>query len=101
MQPQAGREQSGRRPAVVLSQQIYNRRSGLVVLCPVTSRVKGYPFEVALPKGGAVTGVALADQIRNVDWQARHAEFIERLDGETMDEIWAKLQALLSPEPEA
>lgn len=72
LHPQAGHEQSERRPAVVLSPQSYNRASGLVVVCPVTSRIKGYPFEVALPAGCAATGVIIADQIRSVDWVARH-----------------------------
>ena len=61
--PQAGREQAGRRPAVVLSPEQYNRRSGLALVCPITSHVKGYPFEVELPPGLSVSGVILADHL--------------------------------------
>jgi len=73
--PQAGHEQAGRRPAFVLSPEPYNRKTGLFLVCPVTSKVKGYPFEVALPDGLAVSGVILADQIKSLDWKARRAEF--------------------------
>lgn len=69
--PQSGREQAGRRPALVLSAGRYNRKVGLAVVCPVTSKVKGYPFEVELPTGMKVQGVALADQVRSLDWKAR------------------------------
>jgi len=73
--PQDGHEQAGRRPAFVLSPEPYNRKTGLFLVCPVTSKVKGYPFEVALPDGLAVSGVILADQIKSLDWKARRAEF--------------------------
>ncbi len=73
--PQAGHEQAGRRPAFVLSPESYNRKTGLFLACPITSRVKGYPFEVPLPDGLAVAGVILADQIKSLDWKARRAEF--------------------------
>ena len=68
--PQAGHEQAGRRPALVLSPSAYNRKVGLALFCPVTSRVKGYPFEVTVPKGLSVAGVVLADQVKSLDWQA-------------------------------
>ena len=73
--PQAGHEQAGRRPAFVLSPESYNRKIGLFLACPVTSKVKGYPFEVPLPDGLAVSGVILADQIKSLDWKARRAEY--------------------------
>src|SRR5436190_22112077 len=73
--PQAGHEQAGRRPAFVLSPDTYNRKTGLFLACPITSKVKGYPFEVALPSGLVVSGVILADQIKSLDWKARKAEF--------------------------
>ena len=79
LSPQAGREQLGRRPAVVLSPAVYNARSGLAVVCPVTSQVKGYPFEVRIPEGFPVHGVILADHIRSVDWHEREAEYVCRL----------------------
>jgi len=93
--PQVGREQAGRRPAVVLSPVAYNERVGLAVFCPVTSAVKGYPFEVPLPAGTGVRGVVLADQARSLDWRARQAEFHARLPDETTAEILQKLHTLL------
>jgi mRNA interferase MazF len=98
MSPQAGHEEAGRRPALVLSPHSYNRRSGLAVVCPITRQVKGYPFEVPLPRTTPVAGVILADQIRNVDWQARHADRIGHLDEATLAEVWAKVRVLLAPE---
>jgi len=77
--PQAGHEQAGRRPAIVLSPKAYNERSGLMVCCPITSKIKGYPFEVLLPEGIEISGAILTDQIRNVDWRARNARFITQL----------------------
>src|SRR5438552_10794224 len=74
LDPQAGHEQAGRRPALVLSPSSYNRKAGLALMCPITSHAKGYPFEVAVPADLAVTGVILADQIKSLDWRIRHAE---------------------------
>ena len=93
--PQAGHEQAGRRPAVVLSPRVYNSRTGLAIFCPITSQTKGYPFEVALPDGLPVGGVVLADQIRSLDWHARHAARICELPSETTDEVLGKLAPLL------
>lgn len=93
--PQAGREQAGRRPAVVLSPAVYNQRAGLAVACPVTSRAKGYPFEVALPSGLPVSGVILADHVRSLDWRERRARRIARLPGAVMQEIRDRIAALL------
>ena len=93
--PQAGHEQAGRRPALVLSPVAYNRKVGLAVMCPITNQIKGYPFEVAVPPGLAVTGVILADHVRSVDWQARTAEFICALPQTTLDDVLAKLNTLL------
>ena len=67
--PQSGREQAGRRPALVVSPSAYNSKVGLALVCPITSKVKGYPFEVPLPDGGPVQGVVLADQLRSLDWR--------------------------------
>lgn len=77
--PQAGHEQSGRRPALVLSPRAYNQKVGLVLVCPITSQAKGYPFEVAVPAGLKVGGVVLADQVKSLDWVARKAVFIDTL----------------------
>jgi len=93
--PQAGHEQSGRRPAIVLSPRAYNTRSGLAIFCPVTNQIKGYPFEVILPEGLAVGGAVLADQVRSLDWHARRAARICELPAETMDEVLGKLEPLL------
>jgi mRNA interferase MazF len=92
---QAGHEQAGRRPALVISRDEYNRKVGLLLACPVTSRKKGYPFEVELPQRLPVEGVILADQIRNLDWKARKATYIERLDEDVLEEVLSKFGALI------
>ena len=93
--PQAGHEQAGRRPALVLSPASYNGKVGLAILCPITSQVKGYPFEVATPAGSRVGGVILADQVKSLDWRVRQAEFICKLPREATAEVLEKLGALL------
>jgi mRNA interferase MazF len=93
--PQTGHEQAGRRPALVLSPESYNGRVGLAILCPVTSQEKGYPFEVALPPGGAVEGVILSDQVKSLDWRARRTERIEALPPQVTEEVLQKLGTLL------
>lgn len=93
--PQAGREQAGRRPALVLSPTIYNRKSGLALVCPITSAIKGYPFEVAIPAGLALQGVVLADQLRSLDWRRRRAKFIAKIPNALMENVTAKIAALL------
>lgn len=97
LNPQAGHEQAGRRPAVVVSPKSYNGKVGLGLFCPITSQVKGYPFEVALPQGLPVGGVVLADQVKCLDWRARKAEFAGRVPDEARDEVLGKLGALLEP----
>ena len=93
--PQAGHEQAGRRPAVVLSPRAYNGKVGLALLCPITSRAKGYPFEVGIPEGLGVRGVVLSDQVKSLDWRARNAEFICPLPGAVTQAVQAKLLTLL------
>lgn len=93
--PQAGHEQAGRRPALVLSPASYNGKVGLAILCPITSQVKGYPFEVATPTGSRLGGVILADQVKSLDWRVRKAEFICKLPRETTAEVLEKLGVLL------
>lgn len=95
LNPQAGHEQAGRRPAVVVSPRSYNRKVGLGLFCPITSQVKGYPFEVALPRNLPVGGVVLADQVKSLDWRARKARFAARLARDTSAEVLGKLAALL------
>jgi len=94
--PRSGHDQKGRRPALVLSPVSYNGKVGLAILCPVTSRTKGYPFEVALPEDSGVDGVVLADQVKNLDWRARKAELIGRMPEAVTEEVLGKLGALLS-----
>jgi len=93
--PQAGHEQAGPRPALVLSPASYNGEVGLAILCPITSQVKGYPFEVATPTGSRLGGVILADQVKSLDWRVRQAEFICKLPRETTAEVLEKLGVLL------
>jgi len=95
MNPQAGHEQAGRRPAFVLSPRLYNGRVGLALCCPVTSQVKGYPFEVPLPESGSVTGVVLADQLKSLDWKTRNASFIGSISKDITDSILEKTMTLL------
>ncbi len=92
--PQRGSEQAGRRPAVVLSPGAYNERVGLAIVCPITNQVKGYPFEVDIPKGLDVTGVILADQVKSLDWRARNARTVCRLPQGTVDDVLEKLHTL-------
>lgn len=94
--PQAGHEQAGWRPALVLSPRAYNARVGLALFCPVTSQVKGYPFEVQIPAGHPVTGVILSDQVKSFDWQMRKAELWCRLPPAICHEVLQKLQTLLA-----
>jgi mRNA interferase MazF len=95
--PQAGHEQMGRRPAITLSPASYNSRIGLALFCPITSKVKGYPFEVALPQGLSVQGVVLADQVKSFDWRICQATFIAQLPAQTLLEILQKLNTILTP----
>ena len=97
LNPQAGHEQTGRGPAVVVSPKPYNGKVGLGLFCPITSQVKGYPFEVAVPQGLPVGGVVLADQVKSMDWRARKAEFAGRLPVDAREEVLGKLGALLEP----
>jgi mRNA interferase MazF len=96
LNPQAGHEQAGRRPALVLSPGSYNGKVGLAILCPVTRQIKGYPFEVVIPEGLEVSGVILSDQVKSLDWQARKAELICALPAATVAEVLQKLNTLLS-----
>lgn len=92
--PQAGHEQAGHRPAVVLSRKAYNRKTGLALFCPITSRVKGYPFEVTV-SGKKIQGAVLSDQVKSLDWKARRAKLIEKLDDESLAEVIAKLSSII------
>lgn len=96
LNPQSGHEQSGRRPALVLSPAAYNEKVGLAILCPITNQIKGYPFEVPVPAGLEITGVILADQVKSLDWRAREAELICLLPAAAVAETLQKLGTLLT-----
>jgi mRNA interferase MazF len=93
--PQAGHEQAGRRPAVVVSPESYNGKVGLALFCPLTRQRKGYPFEVAVPEGLPVGGVILADQVKCLDWRARRAEPVASLPPEVVAEMLGKIATLV------
>jgi mRNA interferase MazF len=93
--PQAGHEQSGRRLAVVVSPQSYNEKVGLCLCCPVTSHLKGYPFEVKLPAEQEIAGVVLCDQVKSLDWKARGAALIGTLPSLAVKDIQAKILTLI------
>jgi len=96
LNPRAGREEAGRRPAVVVSPQSYNGKVGLAIFCPVTGQIKGYPFEVLIPTGLPVRGAILSDQVKSLDWRARKAELICALPARTISEVLEKLATLLT-----
>ena len=93
--PQAGHEQAGHRPALVISPESYNGKVGLALFCPITSQVKGYPFEVLFPSDSRVTGAVLADQIKNLDWRTRKAKRFAEATEEVLDEVLAKILTLV------
>lgn len=95
LNPQAGHEQAGRRPAVIVSPRAYNVKVGLALLCPITSQIKGYPFEVAVPDDCGVSGVILSDQLKSMDWRIRNADFIGVLPSSAMEEVLARILVLL------
>ena len=94
--PQAGHEQAGLRPAVVISPSAYNGKVGLAIFCPITNQAKGYPFEVALPYNLKTSGVVLSDQIKCLDWKIRRAQFIEKLPDNITQDILAKINTLVA-----
>ncbi len=93
--PQAGHEQAGLRPALVISPATYNGKVGLALFCPITTQVKGYPFEVALPTDGSIGGVVLSDQVKSLDWRARNAEFVEKAAAGVVEHVLRKLSTLV------
>jgi len=95
MSPTVGHEQAGRRPALVISPAAYNGKVGLAILCPITSQVKGYPFEVRLPDGLPVEGAVLSDQAKSLDWRARRAEFLCALPQESTSTVLQRLETLV------
>lgn len=96
LDPRAGHEEAGRRPALVVSPKPYNGKVGLALMCPITSRAKGYPFEVALPGDLSVSGAVLADQIKSLDWRAREAQYECEAPAGVVAEVLDKIQVLIS-----
>lgn len=92
--PQAGHEQMGTRPALVLSPEKYNKKTGLAVCCPITSNEKGYPFEVNI-SGKKISGVVLSDHLKNLDWKVRKAKFIEKASKQVVEQCSMKISALI------
>jgi mRNA interferase MazF len=97
LNPQSGHEQAGHRPALVVSPGRYNQTVGLALLCPISTQVKGYPFEVILPPGLKSTGAVLADQVKSVDWRARQAAFLCSAPDDVLDELLERINVLLDP----
>ena len=95
LDPQAGHEQAGRRPALAISPLAYNKKVGLALFCPITNHIKGYPFEVELPPGQPVSGAVLCDQLKSLDWNARDSALIGRLPKELMEEVLGKVRTLI------
>ena len=92
--PQTGHEQMGRRPAIVISPIDYNEKVGLGIFCPITSKEKGYPFEVKIINK-KIDGVVLSDQIKSLDWGIRNVEFIIKSKKEELEEVVDKLKVLI------
>ena len=93
--PQAGHEQRGRRPALILSPRVYNSKARLAIACPITSHAKGYPFEVPLPPDGKISGVILGDHVKNLDWQARRVVFEAKAPADVITDVRERLRVLL------
>lgn len=94
LNPTRGREQADVRPALVLSPKAYNQKTGLMIVCPITSQIKEYPFEVVIT-GKKITGVVLSDQIRTVDWTQRQVKFIEKTTSKLLNEVNEKQRVLI------
>ncbi|MGH8455312.1 MAG: endoribonuclease MazF [Nevskiales bacterium] len=94
--PQAGHEQAGHRPALVLTGQRYNRVTGMAICCPITTRPKGYPFEVPLGASASITGAVLSDQAKSLDWRARNAKRATRVTPEILADVTHRVTVLIS-----
>ena len=93
--PQTGHEQAGHRPALVVSPMSYNQKAGLALFCPITSQIKGYPFEVVLPRDGRASGAILSDQLKSLDWRVRKARRLAKAPKEVVSEVLAKIHTLI------
>jgi len=99
--PQSGREQSGLRPAITMSPKKYNEKTGLGLFCPITTAIKGYPFETTLPETCKIRGAILTDHIKNMDWRSRNVKFISKLDEHILDDVTKKVAVLIDYKPSA
>ena len=93
--PQAGHGQAGHRPALVVSPALYNGKSGLMVCCPLSTRIKGHPFEVAAQVGGQA-GVVLSDRVKSLDWRVRRARKRGTVPASVLFDVRARIKALLA-----
>lgn len=93
--PQAGHEQAGKRPALILSPRDYNLGRGLALVCPISPRLGGFSFEVPVQSDVGITGVVLSDQINGVDWRARYTRYAGKASSSIVDEVTGKISALL------
>jgi mRNA interferase MazF len=93
--PQSGHEQKGRRPALVISNNLFNQRTGLAIVCPITSTKRGIPFHVALPGESPVTGFVMVEQVKAIDFRARRARWIEKISLPVLNEVLSILDACL------
>jgi len=93
--PQAGHEQKGRRPALVISNDLFNRRTGLAIVCPVTNTQRNFPFHVALPEGSSVTGFVMVEQVKAIDFRARRARFLDKIPVHVLNEVLSILDAFV------
>ena len=91
---QAGHEQKGRRPAICVSQAIYNKKIGLALFCPITSHIKGYPFEIVLDNH-SINGCILSDQVKNLDWTQRNCTFIEKASEEEINTVVDNIKLMI------
>lgn len=94
--PQSGHEQAGHRPALVISPKNYNAKTGLALFCPITSKIKGYPFEVKIRAGETIDGAVLSDQVKSLDWRARDARFIANTPVDIISEVIGNINLLIN-----
>lgn len=93
--PQAGHEQKGRRPAIVLSNNLFNQHTGLAIVCPITNTDRGFPFHLSVPNGSRLTGFVMAEQVRSIDHKARRARFVERAPTAFVKDVLELIEACL------
>lgn len=93
--PQTGHEQKGRRPALVISNDLFNQHTGLAIVCPVTNTDRGYPFHLRVPDGSSLTGFVMVEQVKSVDYAMRRASFVERAPADFVEDVLALVDACL------